>query len=130
MMATHAYADGFPEAEKTFANLRTCVVGTDQGRWAFALEQRGDAFVVTHESPAFEVSFELPGWTPIYVDGAPVPEDVPVHAVLRWTSEGNIAFVGVRMVSDRDPAFWLDVRLTRCSAPASGLVPVEVLVRA
>ena len=117
-MATYEYAPGFPDSEKVFSNLAANVTGTPSGCRSFAIDQVGDRFVVTHKSPSFEVAFDFPGWTPIYVDGRPVPEDVPVQAVLYWVGENNCDFVRVRLDSKANTAFWLEVSFTRCTPPA------------
>lgn len=117
-MATFEYSDGFPDREKTFSNLVARVSGAPSGCRAFAVDQNGDRFTVNHKSPSFEVAFDFPGWTPVYVDGRPVPHDVSVHAVLSWVGENDCEFVRVRLDAKDDPAFWLEVSFTRCMVPA------------
>lgn len=116
-MATFEYQDDFPETEKVFGDLVASVAGVPSGCRAFAIDKVGDRFTVTHKSPSFEVSFDFPGWTPVYVDGRPVPADVPVQAVLYWVGDDNCPFVRVRLDAKDDPAFWLEVSFTRGVAP-------------
>lgn len=117
-MTSFEYCDNFPDTEKVFSNLTATVSGTPSGCRAFAIDQKGDRFTVTHASPSFEVAFDFPGWTPVYVDGRPVLADVTVQAVVHWVGEDNCDFVRVRLDSKDDPAFWLEVSFTRCLVPA------------
>ena len=116
-MATFEYYDGFPDHEKSFSNLTAIVSGIPSGCRAFSVDQVGDRFIVKHKSPSFEVAFDFPGWNPIYVDGRPVPDDVPVHAVIYWLRERNCDFVRLRMDAKDNPGFWLEVSFTRCRSP-------------
>lgn len=117
-MATFKYSAGFPDCEKVLANVETWVEGIPGRFLAFAVHQDGDRFTVTHESPEFEVSFDFPGaWTPIYIDGRPSPRNVPVQAVLDWSSENGVDFVRVTFSSPVTDAFWLELCFTRSIVP-------------